>query len=54
MDDRERGSHARDASPTQYTSRMDEARGRNRHMNNARVVRNMEERIVRGKVASKT
>ena len=41
MDYRERGSHARSV----WNSKGEE-RGRNRHNNNARVVRNLEERNV--------
>ena len=58
MNYRERGSKAQ---YTQDTSRMGtnsngEARGRSRHKNNARVVRNLEERNVgmKGKDSNKT
>ena len=42
----ERGSHARGVYPTQYTSCKGAARVKKHHKNNARVVRNLEERNV--------
>ena len=43
MDYRERGSHTRDLV---HGNNEGDARGRNRHKSNARVVRNLEERSV--------
>ena len=59
MNYREQGSHARGVSHTGYLepgNNKGEARGRSRHKNNAKVVRNLEERNVarRGKVPNKT
>ena len=44
MDNREQGSHAR--VYIAHRNSKAEARGRNRHKNNERVVRNLEERNV--------
>ena len=46
MDYRERGSHARSVYPLAHGNSEGEARGRSRHKNNVRVVRNLEERNV--------
>ena len=55
MDYRELRSHARGVYPTQYTSRMETVRVKQeeeRDTNNARVLRNLEERNVgtKGKI----
>ena len=49
MDYRDRGSDIRGAYATQDTSRMREGRGKNRHQNGKRVVRNLVERNVETK-----